>query len=132
MIMRGSVSYRDFKRREFNRKRRVAAAYLRSREVRLLLIAALFALVLFIGIFAGAKLIYASSFNNEEDMAGMTKCYRSVMIYFGEDLHSVAEANIGEGYSSEEAYINEICHINHLDLSTKLIPGNYLTVPYYK
>ncbi|MCR4655451.1 MAG: hypothetical protein K5770_04380 [Lachnospiraceae bacterium] len=131
MIMKSTVSYRDYKRREFNRLKREAVRYISANKIKFFTVALIFTIVLVLGILAGARFIYASSYDSSEDGPGKVKCYKSVMIYLGDTLDSIAEANYVEGSVSREAYKNEIASINHLGIGTELIPGNCLTIPFF-
>lgn len=91
--------------------------------------AVLFGIVLFTGILTCTKLAYASS--EAEAESGAVKCYKSVMIYLGDTLESVAEEYQPEEYTTLNEYINEIRKINHLRTDTALIPGNYIIIPCY-
>ncbi|HAG70470.1 MAG TPA: hypothetical protein DCL38_10960 [Lachnospiraceae bacterium] len=134
--MNGSVSYREFKRRDFIRRKRRAEQYLRSNKHRFIFPALIFLLILIIGIFAGTRLIYASSDPVKTGPAAVggntyvpVKCYKSVMIYLGDTLESISVDNLDERYYSIDTYRNEIRRINHISDETVLIPGNYLVVP---
>ena len=64
------------------------------------------------------------------------KYYTSVMITYEMDaLDYAREYADPEHYESEEAYLKEVCRINHLsELSGELehlAPGNYIIIPYY-
>ena len=69
--------------------------------------------------------------DNTSDCFG-TKQYRSVMIYCQDTVESIAEENYSPMYSSPEKMADEIRSINNLERGEKLIPGNYLIVPYFK
>ena len=118
-------------RLSYIRKRR-AVYKMVSGRIRFILLVLVFALVLMAGILKGSRLIYASAYTSKAAVEENVKCYRSVMIYLGDTVYSIAEENIGEGYDSVAAYAKEIVRINHIDLDTVLIPGNYLVVPYFK
>ena len=115
----------------YMRKRRALKISVSGRA-RLILLAMVFALVLMAGILKGTRLIYAFAYTTEAPVEENVKCYRSVMIYLGDTVYSVAEENFGDGYDSVAAYAKEIVRINHIDIDTALIPGNYLVVPYFK
>ena len=61
-----------------------------------------------------------------------TKQYRSVMIYCGDTVESIAEENYSLMYSSSDKMADEIRSINNIGTGEKLIPGNYIIVPYFK
>ena len=60
-----------------------------------------------------------------------TKQYKSIMIYCGDTVESIAEENYSFIYSSPEKMADEIRSINHLSQDDILVPGNYLVVPYF-
>lgn len=60
-----------------------------------------------------------------------SKQYKSVVIYCGDSIESIAEANYCEAYKNVNEYKKEILNINHLTSDVKLIPGNYIIIPYY-
>ncbi len=113
-------------------QKRRAVKNIFSGRTRFILLVLVFALVLMAGILKGTRLIYAFAYTSEAPVEENVKCYRSVMIYLSDTVYSIAEENIGEGYDSVDAYAKEIVRINHIDLDTALIPGNYLVVPYFK
>ena len=115
----------------YMRKRRALKISVSGRA-RLILLVMVFALVLMAGILKGTRLIYAFAYTTEAPVEENVKCYRSVMIYLGDTVYSVAEENMGDGYDSVAAYAKEIVRINHIDIDTALIPGKYLVVPYFK
>lgn len=112
-----------------SRSRRVALA--RARKVRrqkMLLFAGVLitvALCLFFSIRAFADTGSSKSGDN------FTRKYASVMIYCGDTVGSVAEEYYCRQFTSVERLKDEIMSINHLSPDEKLIPGNYLIVPYY-
>ena len=61
-----------------------------------------------------------------------TKQYRSVMIYCGDTVESIAEDNYSLMYSSPDRMADEIRSINNIGRGEELIPGNYLIIPYFK
>ena len=114
-------------RAEYNRIKRVN----REAKIRKQKMCIVFALILFVFIitsFLCVKNTFAKSAVNEHEM---TKYYKTITIYRGDTLFSIAERNSEDYYCSSIEYINEISYINHLSDNSRLIPGNYLTVPYY-
>ena len=57
--------------------------------------------------------------------------YRSIMIYCGDTVESLAGEYYDPGFSSVEDLEREIMSINHIKSNEKLIPGNFLIIPYY-
>ncbi|MCR5687144.1 MAG: hypothetical protein K6G58_03915 [Lachnospiraceae bacterium] len=60
-----------------------------------------------------------------------TKQYKSIMIYCGDTVDSIAESNYSFQFRSVGRMASEIRSINHLSADEKLIPGNYLVIPYF-
>ena len=58
------------------------------------------------------------------------KYYTSIQIQSGETLWSIASTYMTEEYPSIDAYIEEVCSINHI-AADEIHAGQYLTVPYY-
>ncbi len=73
---------------------------------------------------------FANTDNTSADSFG-TKQYRSVVIYCGDTIDSIAEANYNSLYPSVESLADEIRNINNISDNEKLIPGNYIIVPYF-
>lgn len=59
------------------------------------------------------------------------KQYKSIMIYCGDTVESIAQANFSFPYSSSDKLAEEIRSINHLGTDEKLIAGNYIVIPFY-
>jgi len=60
------------------------------------------------------------------------KMYKSIMIYSGDSLESIADTYMTEEYASVNKYINEVASINGMSKETELIPGNKIIIPYYE
>ena len=88
----------------------------------------LFLLIFAITFFSIRLLTYA---NDSVDDCSHKKQYKSIMIYCGDTVSSLAEDNIGYGYT-KESLIREICAINNISSGSELIAGNYLIIPYYE
>ena len=73
---------------------------------------------------------FAGTEDCKEGECGM-KQYKSVMIYCGDTVESIAEANFSFPFSSSEKLADEIRSINHIGLNEALIAGNYIIIPYY-
>ncbi len=58
------------------------------------------------------------------------KYYTSIQVQKGDTLWSIADTYITDEYADKNAYIEEICTINHISGSI-IHSGQYLTVPYY-
>ena len=119
----GDYSYMN--RVEEQRIRRLA----RTRQVRrqkMLIIIGVLITMAFISFFS------VKAFANTDstpDCFG-TKQYKSIMIYCGDTVESIAEENYSFIYSSPEKMADEIRSINHLGKDDCLVPGNYIVVPY--
>ena len=74
---------------------------------------------------------FANTDNTQADSFG-TKQYRSVMIYCGDTVGSIAEENYSYEFSSVDRIEREIRSINHLSSDEVLVPGNYLVIPYFR
>ncbi|MCR5673990.1 MAG: hypothetical protein K6F87_09795 [Lachnospiraceae bacterium] len=74
---------------------------------------------------------FANTDNTAADSFG-TKQYKSVKIYCQDTVESIAKDNYSFQFSSVERMAREIRSINHLSEDEKLIPGNYLVVPYFE
>lgn len=59
------------------------------------------------------------------------KVYKSVLIYSGDTLNSIASEHCSEEFKDRSSYIHEVSMINHLNDDDMLIAGNYLIIPYY-
>ena len=89
----------------------------------------LFCLVLFASITAVSASTYAGDFKSKD--SDSIKLYKSITIYSGDTLDSIAAEYMTEEYSSVYTYINEVSSINGITSETTLVPGNKLIVPYY-
>ena len=69
--------------------------------------------------------------NNKKPSSDTVKMYKSIMVYAGDTLESIAEEYMSDEYSSEVKYIKEVSSINGFSADTSLIPGNKIIVPYY-
>ena len=109
------------------RNRRLARARQVRREKMYLIIGVLITMALcsFFSIKA-----FANTDNTSADSFG-TKQYRSIMIYCGDTVESIAEDNYSFQFSSVDRMAGEIRSINHLADDEVLIPGNYLVIPYF-
>ena len=74
---------------------------------------------------------FANTDTSSADNFG-TKQYKSIMIYCGDTVESIAEENYCFQYSSVGKMAAEIRSINNLSYDEALIPGNYLVIPYYE
>ena len=116
------------------RKRAARARERRARKVRFLyslIAAALVLLILFV-----CLLRFGFSSNADEKQAEGEKRYTSVLITYDMTVKDYAELYADPTYyRSEQAYLKEVCSINHLALSSGeiqgLMPGNYIIIPYY-
>ncbi len=118
--------YDQMVRERENRNRRAA----RTRQVRrqkLSIIIGVLITMAFISFFSIKA--FANTGNSCETY--VTKQYKSVMIYCGDTVESIAEDNYSVMFSSVDKLADEIRNINHISGGEKLIPGNYLVIPYF-
>ena len=119
--------YNYMNRVEEQRLRRIA----RTRQVRrqkLFLIIGVLITMAFISFFSIRT--FANTDNSPECFG--TKQYKSIMIYCGDTVESIAEENYNFMYSSPDRMADEIRSINNIGRGEELIPGNYLIIPYFK
>ena len=121
----GDYSYMT--RVDDSRSRRVARARQVRRQKMLVLIGILITVVLCL--FFSIK-AFANTDKCDEE-SDLCKQYKSVMIYCGDTIGSIAEDNYDIRYSSVGKMEKEIMSINHICADEKLIPGNFLIIPYY-
>lgn len=115
-----SFEYRDYKRAIAKAKRSNIVM------MQYTAIIALFIMALIVSILFISSNAYAN--NNSNDRV---KKYKSVMIYGGDSMETIADKNITDEYKTEAKFIKEVCAINNITEDTKLVPGNHIIVPYY-
>lgn len=108
------------------RKKHARTVQLRRRK--LLLLVGILITIALCTIFSVRTFAGTNSDKGEE--CGM-KQYKSIMIYCGDTVESIAEANFSFPFSSSEKLADEIRSINHIGSNEKLIAGNYIVIPYY-
>ena len=121
----GNYNYMD--RVEEQKCRRIA----RQREVRrqkFFIIIGVIITMAFISFFSVRA--FANTDNTSADCFG-TKQYKSIKIYCGDTVGSIADEYYSFQFSSVDKLAEEIMKINHISPDEKLIPGNYLIVPFY-
>jgi len=69
---------------------------------------------------------------NHKTDSNSVKKYKSIMIYSGDTMESIAAEYMTDEYSSSVKYINEVYSINGINNATVLIPGNHIIIPYYE
>lgn len=77
-----------------------------------------------------SEITFAGTKSSKEGECGM-KQYKSVVIYCGDTVESIAKANYSFPFSSCEQLADEIRSINHIGKNESLIAGNYIVIPYY-
>ena len=89
--------------------------------------------IIFIAAFLFSLLFFTNKTNagNFKDDSNSVKMYKSITIYSGDTLESIAEEYMSDEYSSVNKYINEVLSINSMTLDTTLVAGNNIIVPYY-
>ena len=131
--MKYSNTYDD---RYYNKYQDRRAAYFRRSAVvrreqvliqKALLLTVFICTLLFSIIFISSRV--NASFVN--DNRNSVKMYKSIMIYSGDTLESIAAEYMSEEYASVNKYVNEVLSINGLSPASKLIPGNRIIIPYY-
>ncbi len=86
-------------------------------------------LSIFMSVFLFGRLTFA---NSKADFNEMHKYFTCAAIYRNDTLDSFVEKYYSEEWESSDDLKKEIMHINHINDDSELIPGNYLTVPYYR
>lgn len=129
LIMRNTYygDYNYMERVEAQRQQRIA----RTKQVRkqkILLSVGIFLTILIISLLSVRALVYA---NDNNTSANNTKLYKSVVIYCGDTVSSIAVNNFSNEYENTANLEKEILSINHLASDEKLIAGNSIIVPYY-
>ena len=82
-----------------------------------------------VGLLIGIKLTTTSA--NADTKAPRQKYYREYQIEKGDTLWSIAEDEMGPGWSDIREYIYEVEVLNGID-GDDLTAGNYLQLPYYE
>ena len=96
------------------------------RKQKSLLFLIIFLLVMIIMLFMIRRHVLAS------ETVSDCKYYRSITIYSGDTLYSIAVDHADElHYEDTDAYIRELRFINHMTAEDEVIPGNHLIIPYY-
>lgn len=57
--------------------------------------------------------------------------YKSVLLEPGDTLTTIADEYMTDGFSDREAFLHEVCRLNHLSDDT-IHAGAYLVIPYYE
>jgi len=118
----------NYLEREEARKMRRQQREKKVKRQRFIIFFTVFAVVLFIAIVSISYFAYA---NDQPESVECAKYYKSIMVYQGDTLDSIADQYITDEYPSKEQYIYEVSCINALSDDTELIAGNYLIIPYY-
>lgn len=115
------------KRREYNeyilRNRRIEV---RKQKISLLIV--LITVMLIMSTLINVRLTFAKQTDQGN---ARIKVFKSIVIYGGDTLTSIADEYYSPEWKDRFSYIHEVSRINHLDDDEKLIAGNYLIVPYY-
>ncbi len=114
------MTYREIKIAE-NKKRRMKIV--RRQQLMLALVVAIVVAIL---IFLGMALV-----TNAQAEGIRYKYYTSITVSCGDTLTDIAEKYASKEYKSTQAYINEVCSINHLQDEDTLLAGTNIVVPYY-
>ena len=76
-------------------------------------------------------------FNHKTEAANFSansnavKMYKSITVFSGDTLESIADEYMSNEYSSVNKYINEVLSINGMNSDTKLVVGNKIVILYY-
>ena len=79
-------------------------------------------------------IFFGQSLNSEahsKEMPVRYKYYTSITVHYGDTLESIAEEYISDEYKGIDAYVKEVCYINHIGEGGKIIAGENIVVPYY-
>ncbi|MBR6158996.1 MAG: hypothetical protein IKQ40_01745 [Lachnospiraceae bacterium] len=122
----GDYDYMD--RITERRSRRVASA--RARQVKRRKILLIIGVLITMGLCSFFSVRAFANTDTSADGFGAKK-YRSIMIYCGDTVEKIAEANYSFQFASVDRMADEIRSINHISVNEQLIPGNYIVVPYF-
>ncbi len=87
-------------------------------------------LFLFIVLSAG---VFATVFTSTaSDEPQRIKFYTSVRIEPGDSLWSITNTYISDDYENREAYMKELCSLNHLMPDSMIHEGQYIVISYYE
>lgn len=101
----------------------------RQRLLRRILLLILVIAGISIAVIAGLRF---SAYNiNAGSSSRYVKGYKSVEIMAGDTLWSIADREMGIGYTDKREYISEVEEINRID-GNELHAGSYICVPYYE
>ena len=117
--------------RELKRFRRRTWASRMQRETRILsaVIVTVLLTVFVLGLFLG-NVLFSSAHGTEDPVS--YKYYRSETLHCGETLSDLASAFIDtDHYDSMDAYLAEVCLINHITDPEDINAGTYVILPYY-
>lgn len=119
--------------RELDKRRERIIARNKARRVRelknrVIMFVSTVCLVIIFSVCLGSFLSEAKE-NKTDDI----KCFKSVMVEYGENFENVVERCFDEvHYSSVESFAAEIIRINSFDENaTEVAPGQFFIVPYY-
>ena len=90
----------------------------------------LFTIALTFAVFFGRAM---SSEAHSEDDPIRYKYYTSITVHSGDTLESIAGEYMSKEYKNTQAYIHEVCMINHIDEEYgRIVAGENIVVPYYE
>ncbi|MDE7367932.1 MAG: LysM peptidoglycan-binding domain-containing protein [Lachnospiraceae bacterium] len=75
-------------------------------------------------------MLHAGPVLNAQSQHETTKYFTTIEVKAGDTLWDIAQEYKTVGYSSTEAYLDEIRSINHI-VGDEITSGCYLTIPYY-
>ena len=114
--------YREYNRRQQYYKR-TAVVYKERLLITIICIIAFIFSLLFFNHKTNAANFAANS--------NAVKMYKSITIFSGDTLESIANEYMSNEYSSVNKYVNEVLSINGMNSESKLIVGNNIVIPYY-
>lgn len=75
--------------------------------------------------------VLSSSINTQAAAEPSYKYYTTIQVRTGDTLWDIADSYMTDNYKNIQAYIEEVCSINHISDDTFIRSGQYLTIPYY-
>lgn len=108
-----------------------ANACLQRREAQLfrrkLILGVSITLLISIALLLGSAI---SAYAKDSNTAVTSKYYTSIEVQAGDTLWSIAEQYTNGSNREKQAYVKELCELNHLSNADSIHSGQYLTVSY--
>lgn len=83
-----------------------------------------------VAVFMICSVIFGSSLTQAAPAETTYKYYTSLKLEQGDTLWNIAKEYISDEYKDTQAYIEEVCAINHI-AADEIHAGQYIVVPYY-